>query len=281
MPSAICTASIASSKRAPIRARARHRPPRAHDAPPEQRDGEREHPRDQPVIELHGRHVPEEVPPPRLEHQDLGRHEVRRSSSGNVLYAKPGADAGDEAAGQHHHEHERGDAAARIAAERGAGRDVVRRASRARAATAPSTASPPKISEREPEMRGQPELRHARIVDEAALHHVPAERALQRRPARRSRRAASRSPRGMRRRATKPEEAARRNTTPISAAEQPVRILPPEDALELGERHRVLTCAELGRRAGTSRTRPASRRRRAAASCRRSAATRRSTARNA
>ena len=28
-------------------------------------------------------------------------------------------------------------------------------------------------------MRGQPELRHARIVDEPALHHVPAERALQ------------------------------------------------------------------------------------------------------
>ena len=33
--------------------------------------------------------------------------------------------------------------------------------------------------EREAEVRGQAELRHARIVDEAAFHHVPAHRALQ------------------------------------------------------------------------------------------------------
>ena len=44
-----------------------------------------------------------------------------------------------------------------------------------------------------------------------------------------------------------------RNTTPIARPSKPMEVFPPEDALELGERHRVVDVAVLRRRAGTSR----------------------------
>ena len=63
------------------------------------------------------------------------------------------------------HEDERRDAPANRAQPR-----RVRRAARSRVeqVEARSTASRAKISEREPEVRGEPELRDARIVDQAA-----------------------------------------------------------------------------------------------------------------
>ena len=181
------TASIASERAA---RRSRARGPGAARSTRHHSDGhdDREHPRDEPVIELHGRHVPEEIPPPRLEHQDLGRHDVPVHQRKRVV-GEAGADARDEAAG---------DASSRRPARRsrapsGAPSAPARRRARRRGAAATSrpTASRRRSANASAEVRGEPELRHARIVDQPALHHVPAERALQRRRARRCRRAAS------------------------------------------------------------------------------------------
>ena len=99
---------------------------------------------------------------------------------------------------------------------------------------------------RQPEVRGQAELRHARVVDEAALHHVPAERALQR-AQHEDRGQRLRVPRGNAPAREKIEEGQQEHGTD-QPPQQPVEIFPPEDALELGERHRVIDLAKLGRR---------------------------------
>ena len=99
--------------------------------------------------------------------------------------------------------------------------------------------------EREAEMRGEPELRHARIVDEPALHHVPAHRALQAA----QHEDAEELPRIARRNVAAREEPEQRHEEDDAdqAPEQPVEVLPPEDALELGERHALVHLLVLGR----------------------------------
>ena len=94
-------------------------------------------------------------------------------------------------------------------------------------------------------MRGQPELRHARIVDQPALHHVPAQRALQ---------AAEREDRDQRRRESgrqlppqdKPGERQRKHRTD-DAPEQPMRVFPPEYRLECVEAHSLVHLPVFGR----------------------------------
>ena len=178
--------------------------------------------------------------------------------SGNVLYAKPARMPATKPPRQHH----RRTPARRRRAPGGASRDAHgARASRARKRErqrGPQHRGEDR--ERERQVRGQPELRHARIVDQPAFHHVPAERALQAAEHEDRRRAATRSPRGMRRR-TRNHRNGTRNATPISAPEQPVEVFPPEDALELGERHPVIDVAGTRASPGIWRTRRPSRRR--------------------
>ena len=58
--------------------------------------------------ELHGGDVVEEVLPPGLEHQDLGRHEVAVHQREGVI-GVAGAQPGDEAAAERHDEDECGE----------------------------------------------------------------------------------------------------------------------------------------------------------------------------
>ena len=84
-------------------------------------------------------------------------------------------------------------------------------------------------------MRGETQLRYARVVDEPALHHVPAERTLcaaededrKQRPGITGRNAATDE---------KPQIRQQEGKTDC-APEQPMRVLPPEDALERVEAH--------------------------------------------
>jgi hypothetical protein len=103
-----------------------------------------------------------------------------------------------------------------------------------------------KDREREAQMRGQAELRHSRIVDEPAFHHEPADGALQST----EQEDAGERPREAARNASTREEPQVRHEEHDAdrAPEQPMEILPPEDALELRERHRVIDVAEFGRR---------------------------------
>src|SRR5688572_31484303 len=99
--------------------------------------------------------------------------------------------------------------------------------------------------EREPKMRGQAQVRDARIVDQAALHHVPAERAL----------GAAQKKHGAelpRQGAVEflPDEEVKERQQEDDAdqpAEQAVRVFPPEDALEAGEVHVEVHQPELRR----------------------------------
>ena len=74
--------------------------------PPQHRHGHRERRREQPMIELDRRHVVEEVLPPRRRAagsraaQDVAVHQRKR------VVREAGANAGDEAAGDHHEQHE-------------------------------------------------------------------------------------------------------------------------------------------------------------------------------
>ena len=78
---------------------------RAPQRPPEHRHRNGQQPGNQPMVELHGRHVVEEILPPRVEHQDFGRHHVAVHQRKRVV-GEARADAGDEPARQHHDEHQ-------------------------------------------------------------------------------------------------------------------------------------------------------------------------------
>jgi hypothetical protein len=89
--------------------------------------------------------------------------------------------------------------------------------------------------EREAEVRSQPQLRHARIVDEAALHHGPAKRALQ--AAQRENAEQSRYERSLDSSAQRKPRERRQKCDANHPAEQPMEVFPPEDGLELRQRH--------------------------------------------
>ena len=99
--------------------------------------------------------------------------------------------------------------------------------------------------EREAEVRGQPELRHPRVVDEPALHHVPAHRALQAA----QHEDAEELPRMAGRNVAPRDEPQQRDEKHDAdqAPEQAMEVLPPEDALEPGERHPLVHLPVLGR----------------------------------
>ena len=98
--------------------------------------------------------------------------------------------------------------------------------------------------ESKPEMRGQPHRAHARVVHEAAFHHVPAEPALE--PAEREN--ARELPRERGRERAPPQEIHERKQEDGAddPSQQPMEILPPEDRLEALERHVVVAEAEFG-----------------------------------
>ncbi len=94
-------------------------------------------------------------------------------------------------------------------------------------------------------MRGQPELRDPRIVDEPALHHEPADHALQ--PAQHE---DEHEPRRVtRRNAPLRDEPEQRHEEHDAdeAPEQAMEVLPPEDALELVQGHALVHLLVLGR----------------------------------
>ena len=98
--------------------------------------------------------------------------------------------------------------------------------------------------ERHAQVRGEAEVAHARVVDQAALDHVPAERALQRA----EREDARQLPRERAVDAPahrEPDEGQQEHRAD-GAPEQAVEVLPPEDALEAGQVHRVVDLLELG-----------------------------------
>ena len=253
------------------RARARRQPCGRPELPPQRGHENGERPREQPVVELHRRHVAEEILPPRLDHEDLRRNHVAVHQRERVV-GEAGADAGDEAAGQRHDEDQRGDAPS---AHRRAARCAAAGA-RARRGYSSDSADPQhrgEDDERQPEMRGQPELRHARIVDQAALHHVPAHRALQ--PAEHEDagelpRVAGRRCCAARRTRAAAAGSRRRSARPSSRWKYSHQKMP----LNSASAHALVDLLVLRRRAGIWRTPPAIARRSAAAACRRSAATR-------
>ena len=225
MPSAICSASSVSSSVAPRRARGGSVRDAAH-VPPKTGTTIASSHAISAMIELDGRHVAEEILPPGVEQQDLGRHDAAVHQRKRVVgEARP--DPGDEAAGKRHHEHERGDG------EREAGAPVPgarRRRPRARERRSDSatqsiaakimSASPRCAVRRNCETRGS--------STSPLLHHVPAHRALQ---AAEHEDAASfqREPRGMRRARREPRERQQKRGAD-RAAEQAMEVLPPEDA---------------------------------------------------
>ncbi len=87
-------------------------------------------------------------------------------------------------------------------------------------------------------MRGEAKLRHAHVVDQAALHHVPAHRALQSAEDEDAEELPRVTGRNLAARG-EPDERREKHETD-QTAEEPVDVLPPEDALELGDRHRVI-----------------------------------------
>src|SRR6202008_5202323 len=92
--------------------------------------------------------------------------------------------------------------------------------------------------EREAEVSGETLGGHARIVDEAALHHEPPEGALQSAEDEDAgetprERPVDRAPRDEIKEGNEEGEA-------DEASEQPVEVLPPEDALEALDRHVVV-----------------------------------------
>ena len=94
-------------------------------------------------------------------------------------------------------------------------------------------------------MRCEAELRDPRIVDEPALHHVPAHRALkrsEREDADELRRQTCRDPAP----GDEPEQRQQERDSD-RAPEQPMAVLPPEDALERVERHAAVDLAVFGR----------------------------------
>ena len=100
------TPSMPSSRLAPMRARAVA--PVARERPRHHKTGTAiaSMQRDRAVIELHGRHVVEEILPPRLDQHDLGRHQ-RAVHQRERVVREARADARDEAAADDHEEHER------------------------------------------------------------------------------------------------------------------------------------------------------------------------------
>ena len=129
------------------------------------------------MIELHGRHVPEEVPPRRLEHQDLGRND-RAVHQRERVVREACADAGDEAAGDDHRQHQResGDRPA----PRGpclVGQTVLARRGWSSESATQSIA--PKIRNASVRCAVRRNCETRGSSTSPLLHHVPAERALQ------------------------------------------------------------------------------------------------------
>src|SRR4030095_6972673 len=165
-----------SKKQMTANARARGQPGGRLESPPQDGHEECQEPSDEAMIELDRRHVPEKMPPPRLEHEDLGGNDSAVHQRKRVV-GEASPYSGDEAARQRHHEDDRDDS------ECERSRHALRRRSKG---------GPSRVRERQPdpehrredrerdaEMRGEPELRDTRVVDEAAFHHVPAHRTLQ------------------------------------------------------------------------------------------------------
>jgi hypothetical protein len=207
----------------------------AEGAPAKPRHPDDQQPADRAMHELHRRHVVEEILPPRLEHQDLGRHQMPVHQGERVVGAAR-AQPRDHAAGERHDEDRAGER------ERGAGRpdfpartkEIQRDPQRGR-----------KDRQRNPQVRGQPEVAYARILDEAGLHHVPAERALHRTEKKYAAELPGKPPIEPPPR-EEPQERNQENRAD-HPAEEPVHVFPPEDSLEPIDVHCEVHEAELGR----------------------------------
>ena len=186
------------------------------------------------VIELHGERVLEQVEIPGRGFAEAARHEGAVDQRPGVV-AEPCVDSGDKSARQDleidQREHHAGDPRRRGRA----------RSRRSFAFTPEVEDEPQRVAEDgdgDAEMRRQPVLAHIDTGDEAALHHVPAERALQ--PAEHEQ---SEQPRQQCARyvAGEPEgEEGHKEGDADQAAEEAMSPFPPIDGLELIEAHAAL-----------------------------------------
>ena len=182
MPSAAC-ASTRAGQRDGREPDAGIAVPRAS-APDVPERGEHQRVGDEAMVELHGHRVLEQVQIPGLHGAEAVRDEP-------AVHQRPGVvggarlQAGDERAEQDLHEHEQHD---RRRAARAAGRAAARGLPRSSSDSA-TQMQRAEDQDREAQMQRQPVLADVDAVGEAGAHHVPADRALQRRRARRCRRA--------------------------------------------------------------------------------------------
>ncbi|MCZ7565359.1 MAG: hypothetical protein M5U08_17560 [Burkholderiales bacterium] len=192
------------------------------------------------MVELDRGHVVEEVLPPGFDHEDLGRHHVP-VHEGEGVVGLPGADSRHEAAADDHVRDQAGDPPPEPG---GPARTRPGRRPRGEEAHRdPQERGEDQEGDRE--MRGQPEVRHARIVDEPAHHHVPAHRALQAAEHEHAEELPGERPADP---AANPEPDERdQEHDADQPAEQSVEVLPPEDAFELRQAHAPVDLKVLGR----------------------------------
>ncbi len=152
------------------------RQPGASRRKPEPEHRKRRGHRQDPMVELHRRRILEEVPEQRVEEERTLGHQPTVHQGKGVVH-QPGIQPGNEGAGECGHGDEREEwpgvtaqtPKVAVVGGRGSGQKQAQR-------------DPQDVGvdgEGEPQVGRQPILADAGIVDQAALHHVPAERALQ------------------------------------------------------------------------------------------------------
>ena len=183
------------------------------------------------VVELHRHHALEEIAPPGRMGEQAGGHQ-------SAVHQRPGVVS--EPGMQARHQPAKEDLQAGEADQKpgDAAQAVARAVERTRRQAA---RQPHRIGEQhrgECQMGGEPVLADAGAHAEAARHHPPADQALQ--PAEQEERHDARLHAGFDAARHPEEDQRQQHHHADQPAEQPVAPLPPEDALELGERHALV-----------------------------------------
>ena len=209
---------------------------RAADAPPKRQDRGQHEDREPAVDELDRRRVAGEVRGPGRDRERLGRDQAA-AHQGEGRVDVTGIEPGREGAPDRS-QRDAGDDQAEMRAVRPARRALVRQAERQPEEKAVDR-------EREHEMRGEPVMAHVGPVDQPALHHVPAERAL--RGAEQKGDAECETEPAADPSAQRKPDRRDGEDQPDEAAPEPVQIFQPEDRAEVLDRHPEIDPPELRR----------------------------------
>ena len=187
------------------------------------------------MIELNRRYIVDEVHVPGADLHDFRWHDMAVHERKGVV-GESRTNSGDQAAGKRHDENQRGERH-RTAKERPGPRIGSSRWPQQRERGPEHRREDQQC---EAEMRSEPQLRHTRVVDQTALHHVPAQCSL--RSAEQENPEQHRRQTGRGRNLSACDEPQQRHDErePYQAPEQAVDIFHPEDAFERVDAHATI-----------------------------------------